>query len=88
MSTGDFYVPERLDYVREVLNATGQSFYAVDTEGYTTLCNKAFLRVMGFSDESQVIGRKLHDLIHYAHADGRPYASEDCPIYKCARLLP
>lgn len=80
----DYFVPERLEYLRQVLNATGQSFYAVDTTGQTTLCNKAFLNTMGFTDEAEAIGQRLHGVIHHSHPDGSPYHADDCPIYRCA----
>ncbi|MFX5142035.1 PAS domain-containing protein, partial [Acinetobacter baumannii] len=56
----------------------------IDEDGRTTLCNAAFLRMLGFDDEQQVIGRRLHYLIHHTHADGTPYDHRDCPISRCA----
>ncbi|WP_076072883.1 PAS domain S-box protein [Sphingomonas montana] len=72
-------------YVRLLLDSTAEGFYAVDTEGRTTLCNPAFLSMLGFDSESAVIGERLHDIIHHHHADGRPYPVADCPISRCAR---
>jgi PAS domain S-box-containing protein len=40
---------------------------------------------MGFSDGGEVIGRKLHDVIHHSHPDGSHYPVADCPIYRCAK---
>ncbi|MGY3439366.1 MULTISPECIES: GAF domain-containing protein [unclassified Marinovum] len=67
-----------------LLDATADGFYAVDTEGYTTRCNAAFLRMLGFDKEKDVIGKQLHAIIHHSHADGRPYPHEKCPIYQVA----
>ena len=77
-------MPERINYLRVVLNATDQSFYAIGTDCRMTLCNRAFLDKLGFEDESEVVGRKLHDIIHHSCPDGTPYSTEDCPIYLCA----
>lgn len=71
--------------IRLLLDAMIEGFYAVDTEGVTTLCNAAFLRMMGFAREEDAVGRKLHDVIHHHHRDGSPYAVADCPIYVCAK---
>ncbi len=68
-----------------LLDSTADGFYAVDKAGCTTRCNAAFLRMLGFESEDQVIGKQLHDLIHHSHADGSPYPREDCPIYHVAR---
>ena len=63
-----------------------EGFYAVDRDGATTRCNAAFLRMMGFASEDEVVGRKLHDVIHHSHPDGMSYPAADCPIYVCARV--
>jgi PAS domain S-box-containing protein len=59
--------------------------YAVDCDGATTLCNPAFLKMLGFAREEDAVGRKLHDVIHHSHPDGTHYPVRDCPIYVCAR---
>ncbi|MEG3178825.1 PAS domain S-box protein [Sphingomonas sp. RB3P16] len=71
--------------IRLLLDSMIEGFYAVDTDGVTTLCNAAFVRMMGFAREEDAIGRKLHDIIHHHHPDGSPYDVADCPIYACAQ---
>ena len=71
-------------YVHLLLNSSAEAFYAVDSDGVTTLCNATFLRMMGFVREEDAIGRKLHGLIHHTHPDGAHYDVADCPIYRCA----
>jgi len=72
-------------YIRLLLSSTSEGFYAVDCEGNTTLCNFAFLEMLGFDSDTQVLGRKLHDAIHHSYPDGGHYAADACPIYKCAK---
>ncbi|KKM08325.1 hypothetical protein LCGC14_1725020, partial [marine sediment metagenome] len=67
-----------------LLNATADGFYAVDRDGRTTRCNAAFLRMLGFESEDEVIGKRLHAVIHHSHADGSHYPREQCPIYRVA----
>jgi PAS domain S-box-containing protein len=76
---------ESAAYLRLMLDTTNQAFYVVDPEGFTTLCNAAFLRLLGFQREADVLGRRLHDLIHHSYPDGTPYPAQECPIYRCAR---
>jgi PAS domain S-box-containing protein len=71
-------------FLRELLNSTGEAFYAVDREGVTTLVNRAFMELLGFEREEDAVGRKLHDVIHHSHPDGRRYPKEECPIYRAA----
>ncbi len=73
------------EFIRLLLDSTEEGFYSVDRDGVTTLCNRAFMRMLGFSQASQVIGHRLHDLIHHTHPDGTLYRHEDCPILRTAR---
>lgn len=72
-------------FTRLLLNSTEEAFYSLDREGVATLCNAAFVRMLGFSSESEVLGRKLHHLIHHSHADGSHYDVQDCPIHRAAQ---
>jgi len=76
---------EKEAFVRLLLDSAADAFYGVDREGVTTICNAAFLRMLGFDREDEVIGRKLHDVIHHSHPDGSHYAKEDCYIYQTAQ---
>lgn len=66
------------------LDTAHGGFYTVAADGTTLLCNKGFLTMLGFAHEDDVVGRKLHDVIHGKHPDGSRYDVHDCPIYKCA----
>jgi PAS domain-containing protein len=68
---------------RLVLDPAADGFYGVDRDGVTTTCNAAFLRM--FERAEDVVGKKLHDVIHHSHADGSPYPKEECHIYRTAR---
>jgi len=74
------------DYLRLLIDSGEEGFYSVDRDGVTIMCNTAFLKMLGFAREEDAIGRKLHDVIHGAHADGSHYDVCDCPIYQAARF--
>jgi PAS domain S-box-containing protein len=71
--------------LRLVLDSATDGVYCVDTDGVTTMCNAAFLRMLGIARDEDAIGRRLHDVIHHSHPDGSPYPKEECPIYRTAR---
>ena len=50
------------DWLRLVLDSTGEGFYTVDRDGETTLCNAAFLRMLGFADEHEALGASFTTL--------------------------
>ena len=72
-------------YLRLLIDSVADAIYCVDRAGVTTLCNDAFLRVTGFASEKEVIGAKLHDVIHHSRPDGSPYPEPECPIYQTAQ---
>ena len=70
---------------RLLLNSTGDAIYGLDLEGNCTFCNPACLRLLGFEDESQLLGRNMHDLIHHTRPDGSPYPEEQCQVFLAFR---
>jgi two-component system, chemotaxis family, CheB/CheR fusion protein len=72
-------------HLRLLIDSVADAICCVDRQGVTTLCNAAFLKVIGFATEKDVIGVKLHDLIHHSRPDGSPYPEPECPIYQTAQ---
>ncbi|PKL70882.1 MAG: hypothetical protein CVV30_05960 [Methanomicrobiales archaeon HGW-Methanomicrobiales-1] len=77
---------ESSERVQLLLNSTAEAIYGVDMQGLCTLCNTAFLRILGYERKEQVIGRKMHDLIHHTHPDGTPCPISDCRIFNAFLL--
>ena len=71
--------------LRLVLNSATDAIWCIDTDAVTTMCNAAFLRMLGIEREDDAIGKKLHDLIHHTRPDGSHYPEEECPICRTAR---
>lgn len=68
-----------------LLNSVAEGIYGVDMKGVCTFVNAAFLRILGYPNASDVVGRKMHDLIHHSYADGTPYPFDECRIYHSFR---
>jgi PAS domain S-box-containing protein len=65
-----------------LLESTGEGIYGIDTAGRCTFANPACVRLLGFGDARELLGKNVHDLIHHTRADGTPYPVEACPIYQ------
>jgi diguanylate cyclase (GGDEF)-like protein/PAS domain S-box-containing protein len=65
---------------RLLLYAAGEGIFGVDATGHLTFINPAALLMLGFTEE-EMLGKKVHNLIHHSHADGSNYPVEDCPMY-------
>ncbi len=62
-----------------VLESIGDGIYGVDLEGCVTVINPAAAQMLGYRPE-ELLGRNMHELIHYKKADGSPYPESECPI--------
>jgi PAS domain S-box-containing protein len=60
-----------------VMANMGEGLYTLDTRGLTTYINPAAERLFGWSS-AELIGRKMHDVTHYQHPDGRPFPADEC----------
>ena len=63
-----------------LLHAAGEGIFGVDASGLVTFINPAALRMLGFAEE-EMLGKRVHALIHHSHEDGSNYPVEDCPMY-------
>ena len=65
-----------------LLNSTGEAIYGIDIEGNCTFCNPSCLRLLGYKNEKQLLGRHMHSLMHHTRKDGTRYPMDECRIYK------
>lgn len=64
-----------------LLESTGEGIYGIGLDGKCTFINQAAARMLGY-EVHELIGRNLHKQVHYKHADGTPFPTEQCSIYK------
>jgi len=66
---------------RLLLESAGEGIFGVDTEGRVVFVNPAALQLLELEAEN-LLGQKVHPLIHHTHANGSDYPVEECPIFK------
>ena len=76
---------EREELLQLLLDSTAEAIYGLDMEGNCTFCNRACLRLLGYVDVSELLGKNLHRLIHHSYRDGSTYPEEECRIYRAFR---
>lgn len=59
----------------------------VDAQGKLTFVNPAFSRITGYQPE-EVLGRSVHETVHYQYPDGRPFPVEECELDAAYRRNP
>jgi PAS domain S-box-containing protein len=64
---------------RLLLESVEEGIFGVGKDGLVNFINPAGLAMVGF-EANELIGQKIHPLIHHTRADGSPYPSEECPM--------
>ncbi|HXZ12718.1 MAG TPA: ATP-binding protein [Candidatus Sulfotelmatobacter sp.] len=66
--------------VRLLLDSTVEAIYGLDIRGRCIFSNPACLRLLGYAHSDDLLGKDMHELIHYKRADDIRYPREECPI--------
>lgn len=73
-------IRESEETIRLLFDSTAEGIYGIDLEGNCTFCNQAAIRMLGFTDESEIVGKNTHHLIHHTNCDGSSHPVEGCKI--------
>ncbi len=76
---------DREERLQLLLDSTAEAMYGVDLDGNCTFCNPALLRMLGYRAASDLLGKNMHEVIHYKRADGSAYPMEECCIFQAFR---
>ena len=79
---------EVLDQLQEryqsILHSMIDGVFGLDASGNTTFVNPAVTAILGWTAED-LLGKSMHELVHYAYPDGTVYHHDACPIYQTIR---
>jgi len=64
-------VRQRQESLQRLLDSTAEGLFGVDPEGRCTFINRAALQMLGYREESELLGREIYDLIQPAAAAGQ-----------------
>ncbi len=73
---------ENKNQLRLILDSAAEAIYGIDLNEICTFCNMSCLKMLGYSDPSELLGKNMHRLIHYARRDGSFLPVDECEIYK------
>ncbi len=62
-----------------ILDSSADGIIELDAQGIVRMINPATSSILGYRPED-LLGRNVHDSIHYLHADGSPYPASDCAV--------
>jgi PAS domain S-box-containing protein len=70
---------------RLLLESAEEGIFGVGEDGLVNFINPAGLAMLGFETD-ELIGQKIHPLIHHTRPDGTPYPIEECPMHHSLTL--
>lgn len=66
------------EYQSAVMSSLAEGLYTVDAQGMLTFLNPAGEALLGWTKE-ELLGKNMHDIVHYKYSDGTPFPVENCP---------
>jgi len=73
-------IEEQNRFLASLTDALGEGVLAADVEGRCTFVNAEAERLLGWSKD-ELLGRDLHDLVHFQTASGLRVARDECPMH-------
>ncbi len=68
--------------VMDLLNSTAEGIIGVDINGLCSFANPASLKMLGFQQLNELLGKNIHNLIHYKKIDETDYSIKECPMHQ------
>ena len=68
------------ELLEALLESMADAVYAVDADGRVVFANRAALAILGYEQESELLGRASHATIHNLRPDGSPFPEAECPL--------
>ncbi|MBC3863636.1 PAS domain S-box protein [Undibacterium jejuense] len=65
--------------LQNVMDTLGEGVYTLDAKGFCTFVNPEAGKILGYH-ASELLGQRMHDLIHAIQPDGRCVEMKDCAI--------
>jgi diguanylate cyclase (GGDEF)-like protein/PAS domain S-box-containing protein len=76
------HLQESEQHIHLLLDSTAEGIYGMDAQGICTFVNLAGLKILGYQEAKELVGGKIHKLIHHSHADGSPYPFKECRAHQ------
>jgi len=67
--------------LRNITEVLGEGIYVLDGRGRLTFMNPEAERLLGWT-EAELLGREVHEVIHFQKADRTPLPASECPVLR------
>lgn len=73
---------ENKNHLQLILNSTAEAIYGIDLKGNCTFCNISCIKLLGYTDQEELLGKNMHRQIHHSRRDGTPFPLAECRIFQ------
>lgn len=71
---------ENKNQLQLLLDSTAEAIFGIELNGNCTFCNKSCITLLGYADQTALLGQNMHRLIHHSRPDGTAFPPEKCKI--------
>lgn len=73
-------VEEDQQQIKLLMDSVSEAIYGVDIDGICTFVNQSCVKMLGYQDERDLLGKSIHELIHHTYPDGTHYPKAECSV--------
>jgi len=78
-------LPADAETLFRAVAAAADALWVADAAGRIAFLNPAALKILGYSDAAELLGRPSHETIHYLRPDGSLFPAAECPMLRPGR---
>jgi len=78
-------LPANAETLFRAVAAAADALLVADAAGRIAFLNPAALKILGYGDEDELLGRPSHETIHYLRPDGSLFPAAECPMLRPRR---
>jgi len=77
---------ETLKHQKLILDSTSSGLYMIDNNDLCIYVNENTVKLLGYESEEEILGKKMHELIHHSYEDGSFYPADKCKLLSKIKL--
>ena len=85
LNKANIALEENKNQLQLILDSAAEGIYGVDLNEKGTFINASGVRMLGYEDQRELIGKNMHRYVHHSYKDGSPMPIEDCNIFKALK---
>ena len=78
-------LPADAETLFRAVAAAADALWVADAAGRIAFLNPAALKILGYGDAAELLGRPSHETIHYLRPDGSLFPAAECPMLRPRR---